>query len=132
MNFIAKDSGASAVLTDRSYYWSMTLNRTRDRISSLSLSSLSLSSLSLSSLSLSSLSLSSLSLSSLSIASFSRRRDAVSTLKWIVSTNANSGCSGVEQAHCDLLFLQERSCSKVSSRTRPTCLRLGHSWTPGT
>lgn len=84
MNFIAKDSGASAVLTDRSYYWSMTLNRTRDRISSLSLSSLSLS-------------------------SFSRRRDAVSTLKWIVSTNADSGCSGVEEAHCDLLFLQYTS-----------------------
>ena len=38
MNFIAQDSGAAAVLTDRSYYWSMKLNRTRERISSLRLS----------------------------------------------------------------------------------------------
>ena len=79
MNFIAKDSGASAVLTERSYYWSMKLNRTRDRIASLSLSALSL------------------------------RRDAVSKLKWIVSTSADTGCSDIEEAHSDLVFLQYTS-----------------------
>jgi thioester reductase-like protein len=35
MNFIAEDSGASAVLTDRSYFWSLKLNVTRKKISSL-------------------------------------------------------------------------------------------------
>lgn len=35
MNFIAQDSGARAVLTDRSYYWSMKLNQTRHRIATL-------------------------------------------------------------------------------------------------
>lgn len=35
MNFIAKDCAASAVLTDRGYYWSMKLNQTRHRIATL-------------------------------------------------------------------------------------------------
>lgn len=74
MNFIAQDSGAKAILTERSYYWSMKLNRTRDRISSLRLA-----------------------------------RDTVSKLDWIVSTNANTGCSSVEEAHSGLLFLQYTS-----------------------
>ncbi len=37
MNFIAQDCEPSAVLTDRSYFWSMKLNQTRHRISALSL-----------------------------------------------------------------------------------------------
>ncbi|MEZ4461966.1 MAG: thioester reductase domain-containing protein [bacterium] len=37
MNFIARDCEPSAVLTDRSYYWSMQLNQTRHRVSTLSL-----------------------------------------------------------------------------------------------
>jgi thioester reductase-like protein len=32
MNFIARDCGAAAVLTDRTYYWSIKVNQTRDRI----------------------------------------------------------------------------------------------------
>lgn len=39
MNFIAEDSGAKAVLTDRTYYWSMQINLTRKKISSLTLKS---------------------------------------------------------------------------------------------
>ena len=74
MNFIAQDSGASAILTERSYYWSMKLNRTRERISSLSFG-----------------------------------RDPVSKLDWIVSTNADTGCKDLEEAHSELLFLQYTS-----------------------
>ena len=37
MDFIARDCGAHAVLTDRSYYWSMRLNETRHRVAGLSL-----------------------------------------------------------------------------------------------
>ena len=33
MNFIAADCAARAVLTDRSYFWSMKINQTRDRLS---------------------------------------------------------------------------------------------------
>jgi thioester reductase-like protein len=36
MNFIAIDCDAAAILTSRSYYWSMKLNRTRDQLSSFS------------------------------------------------------------------------------------------------
>ena len=36
MNFIARDCQAAAVLTQREYYWSMMLNRTRQRIATLS------------------------------------------------------------------------------------------------
>ncbi|MBM3273631.1 MAG: thioester reductase domain-containing protein [Candidatus Sericytochromatia bacterium] len=32
MNFIARDCGAAAVLTDRTYYWSIKVNQTRERI----------------------------------------------------------------------------------------------------
>jgi thioester reductase-like protein len=35
-DFIARDCQASAVLTDRAYYWSMKLNETRNRVSTLS------------------------------------------------------------------------------------------------
>lgn len=38
MNFIAQDSGARAVLTDKGYYWSMKVNQTRHRIATLSFS----------------------------------------------------------------------------------------------
>lgn len=37
MNYIAVDCGASAVLTDRTFYWSMQVNRARDGIKSLKL-----------------------------------------------------------------------------------------------
>ena len=36
MDFIARDCAADAVLTDRSYYWSMRLNETRHRVAGLS------------------------------------------------------------------------------------------------
>ncbi len=36
MNYIAQDCQAAAVLTDRSYFWSMKLHRTRTNIASLS------------------------------------------------------------------------------------------------
>jgi thioester reductase-like protein len=36
-DFIARDCGASAVLTDRSYYWSMRLNETRHRVATFSI-----------------------------------------------------------------------------------------------
>ena len=36
MNFIAEDCAAAAVLTDRSYYWSLKLHRTRTKIASFS------------------------------------------------------------------------------------------------
>lgn len=37
MNFIARDCGAAAVLTDRSYYWSFKLHRARRKLTSFSL-----------------------------------------------------------------------------------------------
>ncbi len=37
MEFIARDCGAAAVLTDRTYYWSMRVNDTRHRVATLSL-----------------------------------------------------------------------------------------------
>ena len=54
--FIARDCQAAAVLTDRSYYWSMKLNQTRN-----------------------------------SVATLSFRRAYVSRLKWIISTDADTG-----------------------------------------
>ena len=39
MNFIALDCGAKAVLTDRTYYWSMQINLTRKKIASFSFKS---------------------------------------------------------------------------------------------
>ena len=37
MDFIARDCGASAVLTDRAYYWSMRVNEARQRVATMSL-----------------------------------------------------------------------------------------------
>ena len=39
MNFIAEDCGAKAVLTDRTYYWSMQINLTRKKLAKLSFKS---------------------------------------------------------------------------------------------
>src|SRR5688572_1088497 len=55
-DFIAQDCQAAAVLTGRSYYWSMKLNQTRNNVATLSL-----------------------------------RRANVSKLKWIISTDADTG-----------------------------------------
>lgn len=74
-DFIARDCQAAAVLTGRSYYWSMKLNETRNSVTTLSI-----------------------------------RRSNVSKLKWIVSTNADTGArADFPEAHSDVLFLQYTS-----------------------
>jgi thioester reductase-like protein len=74
-DFIARDCQASAVLTARSYYWSMKVNKTRN-----------------------------------SVATFSFKRDFVSKLKWIVTSDAGRGGSAdFTEAHSDVLFLQYTS-----------------------
>ena len=73
--FIARDCQAIAVLTDRSYYWSMKLNQTRN-----------------------------------SVATLSFRRAYLSTLRWIVTTDADKGARAhFAEAHSDVLFLQYTS-----------------------
>ena len=75
VDFIARDCQATAVLTDRSYYWSMKLNATRNRVATLSF-----------------------------------KPAKISTLKWIVSTDAARGArSDFSDAHSDVLFLQYTS-----------------------
>ena len=82
MDFIAADCGASAVLTDRAFFWAMKVNRARHRIRT-----------------------------------FSWTRDAVSTLPWIVTTEASRGTgTEVEERHTDLLFLQYTSGSTSDPR----------------
>ncbi len=74
-DFIARDCGAVAVLTDRAYYWSMKLNQARH-----------------------------------SAATLSFKRAHVSTLTWIVSSDADRGSgTDVAAAHSDVLFLQYTS-----------------------
>jgi thioester reductase-like protein len=73
--FIARDCQAVAVLTTRSYYWSMKLNQTRN-----------------------------------SAATWSFRRAYLSTLKWIISTDADkSARADFAEGHSDVLFLQYTS-----------------------
>ncbi len=73
--FIARDCQAAAVLTDRSYYWSMKLNQTRN-----------------------------------SVATLSFRGAYLSTLKWIITTDADKGArADFADAHSDVLFLQYTS-----------------------
>lgn len=75
MNFIAQDCEPSAILTDRAYFWSMKLNQTRHRVSTLSL-----------------------------------KRDFISKLKWIISTDADKGSQATPpQAHSEIAFLQYTS-----------------------
>jgi acyl-CoA synthetase (AMP-forming)/AMP-acid ligase II len=80
--FIARDCQAAAVLTERSYYWSMKLNETRN-----------------------------------SVATLSFKRSYVSSLKWIVTTDADRGARAdfVESAS-DILFLQYTSGSTSDPR----------------
>jgi thioester reductase-like protein len=74
-DFIARDCQAAAVLTDRSYYWSMKVNQARHRVKTLSF-----------------------------------KRAYVSTLPWIVSTDADrGGRTDVRDGHSDVLFLQYTS-----------------------
>ena len=74
-DFIARDCQAAAVLTERSYYWSMKLNETRNSVATLSL-----------------------------------KRSNVSNLRWIVSTDADTGArADFPEAHSDVLFLQYTS-----------------------
>ena len=73
--FIARDCQAVAVLTTRSYYWSMKMNQTRN-----------------------------------SAATLSFRRAYLSTLTWIISTDADKGArADVADGHSDVLFLQYTS-----------------------
>lgn len=73
--FIARDCQAAAVLTDRSYYWSMKVNQTRHSVRTLSF-----------------------------------KRPYLSTLAWIVSTDADKGGrADFSNAHSDVLFLQYTS-----------------------
>lgn len=74
-DFIARDCQAAAVLTERSYYWSMKLNETRNSVATLSL-----------------------------------KRSYVSKLRWIVSTDADTGArADFPEAHSGVLFLQYTS-----------------------
>ena len=73
--FIARDCEAVAVLTTRSYYWSMKLNQTRH-----------------------------------SAASLSFKRPYLSTLTWIISTDADKRArADFTEGHSDVLFLQYTS-----------------------
>jgi thioester reductase-like protein len=75
MNLIASDCDASAVLSDRAYFWSMKLNRTRRRIGALFAA-----------------------------------RDKVSTIPWVVSSNATQGSTRAFQEACsEVAFLQYTS-----------------------
>ena len=74
-DFIARDCQAAAVLTARSYYWSMKLNDTRN-----------------------------------SVATLSFKGSSVTKLKWIISTDAETGANAdYSEAHSDVLFLQYTS-----------------------
>ncbi|MGI9627069.1 MAG: AMP-binding protein [Longimicrobiales bacterium] len=88
MNFIAQDCQAGAVLTDRSYYWSMKLHRARASIAGLSL-----------------------------------KADYTSSLRWIVTTDAEANArEGFPEAHSEILFLQYTS----GSTTNPRGVMVSH------
>ncbi len=75
MNFIARDCAAAAVLTDRSYYWSLKLHRARTKLTS-----------------------------------FSFKRDYTSSLKWVVTDDAERTARGLPP---------RRTATSFSCSTRP-------------
>jgi thioester reductase-like protein len=82
MEFIAVDCGAAAVLTDRTYQWSMKLNHARHRVQQGVVGGVR--------------------------ALFSPRA-AVLQLPWIATTDAGNDSDGVKERHSELCFLQYTS-----------------------